>query len=571
MYGLCSRLFFKSKLLSISSVVFFLCYIFYLMQYKLVGLQGGFSDDLMVQPLRELNKTSWFVVVFFMFIAYEYIVQSKRHFLDETISCTVKGKKTLYINQMAVLESILGALFIISLIFTYVSAGSAETITAEFAAHIFLNNFLNIFVLGNVGVFVGLSTAVVFGSTRLKSYVLLFFFAAACGPIGEAIVEMIYAYTNLNLYKLSYILFILPQGNDHVIDFGFVTSVLPYRFFAAFFWISLSALIMYFSLSANKSGKEKRNLILTGNALLTVLLAVLTLVPQSRVVQSDNVYEFNHGDRFYYDEISESSSSVFPDEEIEDFRVKAYNMKLSVFNQLSAEVTMDVDKNYLDVYGFSLYHGYKVRKVTDQNGKPMEFYQDNDFVVVKNDGRNVEKIVMKYKGYSPSNYSNLQGINLPGDFAYYPHAGFKKIYDNRIESLLVDSDTLFNVSVRYNKPVYSNLTNDGENRFCGKSNGLTLLSGFYKEMKMGGFTFVAPYLNTELTDESYMNDVLARLESLNASVDSDKKFKDKKIIMVPTSDGGIKAVVCQDNIICSSNWYGLPKLIEENLKSGEEW
>lgn len=572
MYGLSFRLYFKNRVLStITFSSIFFCVVYLLCAaFKTIG--NGFGDvtDALVAPVISVNKLSWFVILFFLFAGYEYLVQSKKWLTEETVTCTAKGNKNTYLYQILVLESILVVLFLIFFIYTYVYIEVKGELGLEYAKYIFINYLLNVLILGNIGIFIGMATALVCGKKRLASYVCLFIFAVFCGPIGSSLIELIYNYTGLNLYCLSNFLYVLPPSLDFTVDFSFITSILPYRFSMAFFWILLAITAITLVSVSNKKERISCVIMPLCGCALSLCFLILAVVPQSRVVRNSSPYEFNYADGIYYNKNYINEEITYPDVQIKEFRVTSYEMEFSAVRQLSAVVTMTVDHKDLDVYGFSLYHGYKVKSITDQDGSPLTFEQDKDYIIIKNDGRFIEKIIMRYKGYSPSLYSNIQGLNLPGNFAYYPHAGFKDIYDiagHNINSVFTPENTEFDISFRYPKSIYCNLPSVGENHFHGKSNGVTLISGFYEEKKIGGFTVVMPYLNSELNYEPYQKKVISELEELNNSVDFEKQFKDKVIFVIPLPNSSPTTTVLQDHIINTSSWFALPEQIAKIIET----
>ena len=98
-------------------------------------------------------------------------------------------------------------------------------------------------------------------------------------------------------------------------------------------------------------------------------------------------------------------------------------MELKLSNVLHAEVKVSVFPSDLDIYGFTLYHGYKVKEVKDESGRALKFKQTGDWIEVESAGE-TSSLTFTYSGYSNTHYSNGQGAALPGTFAYYPRAGY---------------------------------------------------------------------------------------------------------------------------------------------------
>ncbi len=62
-------------------------------------------------------------------------------------------------------------------------------------------------------------------------------------------------------------------------------------------------------------------------------------------------------------------------------------MELKLSNVLHAEVKASVSPSNLDIYGFTLYHGYKVKSVKDESGRDLKFRQNDDWIEVESAGR----------------------------------------------------------------------------------------------------------------------------------------------------------------------------------------
>ena len=106
-----------------------------------------------------------------------------------------------------------------------------------------------------------------------------------------------------------------------------------------------------------------------------------------------------------------------------DFRVKKYRLDFSMGLNLTGRAKVYVDRSELKSYRFTLYHGYKVKRVTDQTGAALDFRRELDYVTVTRGGAAVEYLCLEYTGSSPQYYSGYAGACLPANFAYYPIPG----------------------------------------------------------------------------------------------------------------------------------------------------
>ena len=69
-------------------------------------------------------------------------------------------------------------------------------------------------------------------------------------------------------------------------------------------------------------------------------------------------------------------------EEEPAFQIAVYDMDLALGRELRAAVTMDLKGPALSAYPFTLYHGYQVTRVTDENGAALPFTREGDYLTV---------------------------------------------------------------------------------------------------------------------------------------------------------------------------------------------
>lgn len=192
-----------------------------------------------------------------------------------------------------------------------------------------------------------------------------------------------------------------------------------------------------------------------------------------------------------------------------EFSVEQYNLGIKIDRCMSVVAQMSVDRSNLSEYKFTLFHGFKVKKVTDFSGNELEFTREGDYLCVKGTG-DVKGITVEYKGFSAQYYSNSQGVAMPGLMAYYPHAGYYVLYDSDLCSMrpmLLEKEADFTVNVECEKTVYCNLEQTGENSFKGKADSVTLYSGFLKETVVQGVRVIYPYEDSTMTS-ALINKVL---------------------------------------------------------------
>jgi hypothetical protein len=116
--------------------------------------------------------------------------------------------------------------------------------------------------------------------------------------------------------------------------------------------------------------------------------------------------------------------------------VAEYRLDLQVKNMLSGKVSMTLDEPFSDTPEFTLFRGYKVKKINNAEGKTLNFSQKGDHLTILTPGQeHTKKFVFEYAGSGWGNYANYQGIFLPGSFPWYPWPGRQTFYwqDDRFD------------------------------------------------------------------------------------------------------------------------------------------
>lgn len=186
----------------------------------------------------------------------------------------------------------------------------------------------------------------------------------------------------------------------------------------------------------------------------------------------------------------------------DDFTVLRYDMKLTVTDQVKASVTMVPSVTDLEEYQFTLHFLFTVRSVTDEQGHPLAYEQEGDYLLVHYDGGDIGAITVSYEGTTSHFYATTQGMILPANYKYFPVAGWHKVlidgYAEDEKDMLLDRTFVgellpvnadFNVTlhVKGRYPVYSNLNVQKGKRekgfttwkVSGNSDGMTLIGNPY--------------------------------------------------------------------------------------------
>lgn len=448
------------------------------------------------EPLGNAMTLSIYLYIIMMFLSYEYTKKYFNNGVAETILVTPKGKKrknyiaafTVMSIYAIIISVIVGAIVIKEYLFYKVVDPNHE-----YLVHIIENVFLNDFIIMELGIVVGAALAVM--KHRVGAYVIMTFFALAISPFASSMAYLIDlsditqgGNAGKIAFKVISFFYIMPRFDLKWLPMAeFGESLLPYRFFIIGFWTFV--FVTFICLTRKRYRKYT-----APSLILCIALLMGYLYPSSRMEQKLDSYMNGESDYFY----SVADENFVSKDEPADYSITAYDLDLSIRLNLSVTADMKVSDS-LDEYKMTLYRNYKVSHVTDQNGNPLNFKQDHDYInIVNQNGNYITNIIVKYKGSSAGCYANYQGCYLPGYYAYYPRAGYIPLYDRTygcIKAEFLDNETYFKVKVSPEGKYISNLKKvDGI--YQGQCDGFTLVKGFYKTKQLEkGNTLVYPYLD----------------------------------------------------------------------------
>ncbi len=367
------------------------------------------------------------------------------------------------------------------------------------------------FLVPLTGALLGMAAAL--SLKPLFAYSIMVLFALFSSPLGGMLAFLVSEATReaVDIFFLFDFFNIFPLDLDWTPLYAFGISLLPYKIAVILFWMLVSLAVVV--LKVTKPSQR----LLRGVACVCIIAclvnAVVGLWPSSRVDRSYRLDGVLFGDSMFYSSMYTGNNN---EEEIPaEFRVTEYVLDVKVKEQLYVTAKIKVDTTNLAIYPFTLYHNYKVQSIRDQNGVALSFRQDIDLVEVYSNGV-LSELVFTYSGYNSRFYSNSQGVFLPGYFAYYPIAGQWHIMTSDFQSMathVLPYETEFFLTVSSPKEIFTNLPSDGDGRFAGKSNGVTMMSGFFESTTVEGVEIIYPTFNTqEFSAENLAQDVQAFLE-----------------------------------------------------------
>ena len=375
----------------------------------------------------------------------------------------------------------------------YIIAGIVCSAGAAAIFHVLAHIVINFFVVPLIGTLLGAVLAIY--AKRGVAYIVLLVITFFSSPAVNGFCADLYYSTGISANRwLRVFPFMTPSSFFYTPNIAYGYSLRPYRLFAFLMWILVLCALLLFFFARNRYGKH---FLVLGVACLTLGLCCAPIVLQNN---SDNIEDIESteeaGGEIRYYIINKTS----PPDACPEFKITSYDMELKLSNVLHAEVKASVSPSNLDIYGFTLYHGYKVKSVRDESGRDLKFRQNDDWIEVESAGE-TSSLTFTYSGYSNTHYSNGQGASLPGTFAYYPRAGYVTCYgDTGYETLTLDEPTQFDVKIKNRKKFFTNLNRTGKNTFSGKTTGLTIVGGFYKEDKIGDTNLVYTYVDMDVNE-----------------------------------------------------------------------
>lgn len=518
------KLFFKTKIIFIPVIILLVCFLGNLV-YSCYSF--SLNNDVLIY-LKNSIKLCLLSFVILCFTSYEFFYLYKRCYIDETLYSHKNGKTRILTSTVTVLLFIPALEFFSAFVFNFVIFLSSGMNDYSYLYHIFSVLFLYVFLGGIIPILLGVFFAQ--KTKRIVSYALMALIIFLVSSTSDFIPGGLSQVTKINFWEAKYFLaYILPNDLEWYInhDYGMYAEI--YRWNLIIFWISLLS-FLFFKLCQIKKTALKAVLLS-----LTLLISTFNLVGYfyggSHIEKGAQLDSISMSDYLFYTENEQKNQDP-------DFEVTSYDMDLSIYRQLDAEVSMTLSDTGLEYYNFTLYHGYNVLKITDIEGKALKYNREGDYVTVIGNG-NLQLINIKYSGYSPILYSNYQACSLPGFFAYYPIPGFHKITGDytTYNPIEIKSGTEFNIRVDSARQFYSNLdeVKNEKNCFVGVTSYPTLFSGFYKSNSSDIYKIYAITVKgwglSEI-DEEYIDEIQKYINELDNNSSNKLNLKEYTIIQI---------------------------------------
>lgn len=549
------KLFFKTKIIFIPVIILLVCFLGNLV-YSCYSF--SLNSDVLIY-LKNSIKLCLLSFVILCFTSYEFFYLYKRCYIDEALYSHKNGKTRILTSTVTVLLFIPALEFFSAFVFNFVIFLSSGMNDYSYLYHIFSVLFLYVFLGGIIPILLGVFFAQ--KTKRIVSYALMALIIFLVSSTSDFIPGGLSQVTKINFWEAKYFLaYILPNDLEWYInhDYGMYAEI--YRWNLIIFWISLLS-FLFFKLCQIKKTALKAVLLS-----LTLLISTFNLVGYfyggSHIEKGAQLDSISMSDYLFYTENEQKNQDP-------DFEVTSYDMDLSIYRQLDAEVSMTLSDTGLEYYNFTLYHGYNVLKITDIEGNALKYNREGDYVTVIGNG-NLQLINIKYSGYSPILYSNYQACSLPGFFAYYPIPGFYKITGDytTYNPIEIKSETEFNIRVDSARQFYSNLdeVKNEKNCFVGVTNYPTLFSGFYKSNSSDIYKIYAITVKgwglSEI-DEEYIDEIQKYINELDNN--SSNKLNLKEYTIIQTNEM-LSSNCIYDGIFLRDDTVFINKATDEETK-----
>lgn len=549
------KLFFKTKIIFIPVIILLVCFLGNLV-YSCYSF--SLNNDVLIY-LKNSIKLCLLSFVILCFTSYEFFYLYKRCYIDEALYSHKNGKTRILTSTVTVLLFIPALEFFSAFVFNFVIFLSSGMNDYSYLYHIFSVLFLYVFLGGIIPILLGVFFAQ--KTKRIVSYALMALIIFFVSSTSDFIPGGLSQVTKINFWEAKYFLaYILPNDLEWYInhDYGMYAEI--YRWNLIIFWISLLS-FLFFKLCQIKKTALKAVLLS-----LTLLISTFNLVGYfyggSHIEKGAQLDSISMSDYLFYTENEQKNQDP-------DFEVTSYDMDLSIYRQLDAEVSMTLSDTGLEYYNFTLYHGYNVLKITDIEGNALKYNREGDYVTVIGNG-NLQLINIKYSGYSPILYSNYQACSLPGFFAYYPIPGFHKITGDytTYNPIEIKSETEFNIRVDSARQFYSNLdeVKNEKNCFVGVTSYPTLFSGFYKSNSSDIYKIYAITVKgwglSEI-DEEYIDEIQKYINELDNN--SSNKLNLKEYTIIQTNEM-LSSNCIYDGIFLGDDTVFINKATDEETK-----
>ena len=395
-------------------------------------------NDVNGQSLYMLGNTLYtlpYLIIFFIFFTFECCYKLNRYY--EPICITKKGMKCVYKNYLQSIFLYDLLLFAEALLFNVIYIFANKQFSVSLVIHTLVVLIIYFLLCILSAIFIGFLLSKI--KVRFVSYIIMLIIAISETNLMDSLSVGVYNSTGTDITKSLKFFNMVPASigwtpnmhSGYIITLDKLSQILFFIFLA----------LLFCCLTDNEISKNNKILKSTICSCLCVITLVGYILPFSAPQMNLSASGVS-ADKRYYENNEQLSETA-------DFRVDSYDLEFNFRNDLNAIATIKTD-NYKNEYKFTLYHGYKISKITDGNNDELDFTRDSDYLTINNTSKS-KLIKIYYHGSCDKYYSNYLSAFLPGNFAFYPIPGFNEMYSkysySGFNNLSLPYETDFNVTV----------------------------------------------------------------------------------------------------------------------------
>lgn len=462
----------KTKICTASSVLFFLIPCGFAVFFWKLGMTG-------FTLLHTLSRYNFYCCVFLAALSFYFISSANRNHVKEAFECG--GKKAVYENH-AFLFMLVQTLFwntamcIILILCSMENDGSSYFISWFWAGY-----FCNIFIPQMICIFLTYLVSASGNPGRMLMPEILFLFLVS--PFAEEIVweQKPRFPVDVLWEKIRWPFQILYQNGVWTPDVQNDLQLERVRIYLLVFWM-----LFLFCMAAACIWKTGKTAVAAG--ILAAVFLVLSYQPAS-------VYRLNSRwdgvNKDVTDYAVHSSDNTYR-QDTDRFSITDYQLGLELKNELVVEGNLEIEaSSECRDFCMTLYHGYTVKELyANTKDVTIQFKQQGDFIFIHTDPAVIKLSVhIRYQGHHNKYYANSRAVMLPGWFPWYPMAGKRQVvleypeYGNMWGYQPYNRIKNSHISIRTNKEVITNLTDNGGNLYEGVADSITVLGGNIEKLK----------------------------------------------------------------------------------------
>lgn len=556
-----SKVFWNSKLLVFLEILAAIGIVTVIVVVGRLGSGSYWISSVMV-------RFSFYLLAFIAIIAYATFMKGLKRDIVETSAVITGGKYSqrwsAFISQAIIQYAFLFLLLAVIYFWSSMNDGNDY-----FMKRIFLNYSWNILLPGLVFLLAAWTCSNFFSVRR--GFLLFVSFLILASPLIQEMVWTTKPFFPIDkvVSMIRWPFALLYQNSEWSANSQLDLQIEIPRQQLIFFWIigllGLNVIKSYFDSSARVMKTCLGAIVF----LVSATLLILSYLPASTYHLSTQWDGSIYGDYLYYlDNEYQHEMGVNP-----DYRASEMEISVQLGRQLCVDGTIRLEADRpREEYVFTLYHGYRVKHLSDAQNPEMTWRQEEDYLYVTYPTRvSAGELHVEYEGYDPTYYSFSGGAMLPAYFPWYPMAGKKQIYIfyeggygyNSYNEMDM-TNVILHLDMNRDLGVVTNLGQVSENTFAGNTTGISLFAGLIEPT---GDDKVRSYMPTDFWKsddpiEQYIDRNKQQLEESIAFFVNDvelphmKEILDKPMFIVSSDisrNGGKNRLnIMGDHIICTN-------------------